>query len=335
MPMHFALIVARQPGEAGFSLDDALAPFALHPKSARYRTFQDKSELLRFEYEHGSVDPILWFTREVIEPHAALISTETEPCDRPRDGGAAPTRLTPLKELYLSFEDFVLEQGYSPDALKAGRIGYWHNPNARWSEWQIGGRWCGFFKVKAGFEHATRLGAPLRYDDPPPVGYADVLLKKHWDLDAQRDQNAQAARQRYAAFTHAQRCAPGAGNASAERVRSGGVIAIERVAGEPLAPCAAACTLPETGEAHAYPAVTRQTLARFAGDEEGLVAYVRQNTAMPFALLLDGQWFAEADPWRRDANRARMNPADWVRIASEMLAALPDDTELFAVDCYR
>ena len=52
--------------------------------------------------------------------------------------------LTP-KEFYSSFDEFVEDwHGY-----KSGeRIGYWHNPNAKWDWWSVGGRWNGLLKLK-------------------------------------------------------------------------------------------------------------------------------------------------------------------------------------------
>lgn len=334
MTTHFSVVVVKAPGDTGFALADALAPFQQHPRAERYRRFCDTSEQLRFEYEHGTVDPILWYTREVTTPHATLICTGDVPQQVASPvAGLAAARRTPLKTLYPRFEDFLVEQGYSPAAVAAGRVGYWCNPQRRWNGWVTGGRWRGFFKVKPGFEAAARLGDPLRYDDPVPEGFADVVLKKHWDIEAQRAQNVNRALVGYAAFHRANVV----GGAVGDRSRALGMleaISIERLIGTRLAPCPAHGATPESGQANAYPAVTRATLMRFGADEAGFVEYVRQNTALPFALVVDGRWYAEANLLGDVADTERVPPQDWVREASALLAAQADDAELFAVDCY-
>lgn len=335
MSTHFSVVVVKAPGDTHFALSNALAPFEQHTRSGHYRSFRDTSEQLRFEYEHGSVDPILWYTRAVTEPHAALICTgDAQPPADPPIVGTTPARRTPLKALYSRFEDFVIEQGYSPAAVAAGRVGYWFNPSRRWNGWQLGGRWRGFFKVKAGFEAATRLGDPLRYDDPSPEGFADVLLKKHWDLEEQREQNVRRALAAYTAF---HRAGDGTNGTARSRIHALGLleaIPIERLVGTRLAPCPVGGPAPESGEANAYPVVTRGTLVRFGADEAGFVEYVRQNTALPFAVVIDGQWHAEASLLGDRGSAERIPPQQWVREATALLASQPDDAELYAVDCY-
>jgi len=332
MTTHFSVVVVRAPGDTEFSQADALAPFEQHPRAERYRRFCDTSEPLRFEYEHGTVDPILWYTREVTTPHATLICTgDVSPQAASSAATSAVARRTPLKALYPRFEDFLVEQGYSRAAVAAGRVGYWCNPQGRWNGWVTGGRWRGFFKVKACFEAATRLGESLRYDDPPPRGFADVLLKKHWDIEAQRSQNVERALAAYAAFHRATGDMVGA---RAQALSLLAAIPVERLTGTRLAPCFADGEPPESGEANAYPAVTRATLMRFGADEAGFVEYVRQNTALPFALVVDGHWYAEANLLGDGADAERVPPQEWVREASALLAAQADDAELFAVDCY-
>ncbi|MCX9155758.1 hypothetical protein OPU71_06415 [Niveibacterium sp. 24ML] len=335
MSTHFSLVVVKAPGDTGFALAEVLAPFEQHSRSEPYGRFCDTSARLRWEYEHSVVDPILWFTREVTEPQAGMICAGDVPLQTASPAAdTAAGRSTPLKALYPRFEDFLLAEGYSPAAIAAGRIGYWYNPQRRCNGWLLGGRWRGFFKVKPGFEAQTRLGDPLRYDDPAPEGFADVVLKKHWDVEAQRTQNVRRAVAAHAAFHHASDGVAGAAPSRAQALGMLDAISIERLVGTRLAPCPAHGAMPESGEANAYPAVTRASLARFGADEAGFVEYVRQNTALPFALLVDGQWYAEARLFDHGADAERVAPQDWVREASALLAAQADDAELFAVDCY-
>jgi len=46
--------------------------------------------------------------------------------------------------------------GYS---IEDGKFGYYENPNAKWDWYQLGGRWCGFFKVKPEYDGASKVGS--------------------------------------------------------------------------------------------------------------------------------------------------------------------------------
>lgn len=69
-----------------------------------------------------------------------------------------------------------------------GRKGYWHNPNAKWDWYELGGRWRGTLKLKKGKQGEF---APLsKYDDPNRnrPGYCDRALAAN--IDFSRDDDA-------------------------------------------------------------------------------------------------------------------------------------------------
>lgn len=87
----------------------------------------------------------------------------------------------PVSERYPSFDDYVTEYcGYTKDA-KTGRYGDWESPNKKWDYWRIGGRWGGFFPIKAGSEVRVM---PAAWDSGKiREGYADVARLNEIDFD--------------------------------------------------------------------------------------------------------------------------------------------------------
>lgn len=54
----------------------------------------------------------------------------------------------PVSQIYPTFEAYVTEYaGYRKDE-ETGKYGYWHNPNAKWDWYSVGGRWTGLLKLK-------------------------------------------------------------------------------------------------------------------------------------------------------------------------------------------
>ena len=53
-----------------------------------------------------------------------------------------PPKEISLKSKYKTWEDFLSQyHGYSEEHIKSGKVGYFHNPNAKWDWYQIGGRY--------------------------------------------------------------------------------------------------------------------------------------------------------------------------------------------------
>jgi hypothetical protein len=93
---------------------------------------------------------------------------------------------------YSTLDDFIAKYaGYKKDET-TGRYGYWENPNKKWDWWAIGGRWSGYFPVKA--EGAVRLGKKswTMGDEEPEAGHADFTRKRDidWDLVATKTREA-------------------------------------------------------------------------------------------------------------------------------------------------
>jgi len=69
-------------------------------------------------------------------------------------------REVPFKETYATFDDYMKdwcghESGRDPEK---SRYGYWHNENAKWDWYQMGGRWAGYFRLKEKFYLPPQAG---------------------------------------------------------------------------------------------------------------------------------------------------------------------------------
>lgn len=73
--------------------------------------------------------------------------------------------------------------------------GYWHNPKAKWDWHKMGGRWCGFFKLKEG-KKGLALGQPGAGDNEPEFD-SDQALKGDIDWDFMLSHNTKEAEKRW------------------------------------------------------------------------------------------------------------------------------------------
>lgn len=90
----------------------------------------------------------------------------------------------PVKEVYATFEEYCREyQDTEPNA--EGRYGYWQNPNRKWDWYSIGGRWTGYFPVKATARTYAQSGRPGVMTEPNrDKAKADVVRIKDIDMDS-------------------------------------------------------------------------------------------------------------------------------------------------------
>jgi hypothetical protein len=69
------------------------------------------------------------------------------------------------------------------------------NPNGKWDWYSIGGRWSGFFKVKAG--KTGKLGRPGVFGNEPGEGYVDQIRKGDIDFIGMYEDQEKELKERY------------------------------------------------------------------------------------------------------------------------------------------
>jgi hypothetical protein len=180
-------ITAARLASCGGDLDTAIAvmmaPFDEQTEDACFLEFEDQEDEHRDQYETKT-------TEQVLMPDGSW----KWPWDANISGGTQVTRT--FKEAYATFEAFCKDYHHqaAPDE-KTGRYGYWRNPNKTWDWFQIGGRWRGFFPVKAGARvHIGKAGAfnnqPDAYDG---CESSDVARASDIDMDAVAKKTRQEA----------------------------------------------------------------------------------------------------------------------------------------------
>lgn len=139
----------RHEGDLEKALEEMFAPYNEGTKDKQYLVFHDETDDSLKEYETG--------TREYVVSEKGHLIPPWDDCWRDKSVGLfgraePPANLArvriPFKTLYPTFKEFAKEwSGYEMDP--EGRVGYWRNPNSKWDWYQIGGRWTGFYPVKA------------------------------------------------------------------------------------------------------------------------------------------------------------------------------------------
>lgn len=179
------------------ALSEALAPFEESPPDGSpYGEFEDMEPEYREKWENEKIEQIrladgsLHFTwdDQFNDKSTGFLGAQK----RNYPPGSEKVEVS-FKEIYASFDEFTKEYaGYKRDP-KTGKIGRYHNPNAKWDWYQIGGRWRGFFPVKGGTEKV--VGEAGTFDNPAKDG-SDVVSFEEIDLDA----CARTEREKFAEF---------------------------------------------------------------------------------------------------------------------------------------
>lgn len=197
------------------------------------------------------------------------------------------------------------------------------NPNKKWDWYVLGGRWTGFFKLKAGADGV--LGRPGLFTKGADAGQADAAVKGSIDFDSMRlEAETEAA-------------------ADYDRIHA--VLSQH----EPV------LAFPEIAEAN--PELSRDEQAAKYRDQPGLKAlreasihvwdlqrylvdradFIRVaglNAGTTFAVVKDGKWYERGSMgWFGFVADEKSTDA-WVEEFSKLIADLPDDTLLSVYDCH-
>lgn len=192
--MHFTVLVV------GENFEKQLAPYQENnmgdcPKE--YMKFYSAEEEYMEEYNNNTATKIKMPDGRILdrcdkEFHVKKADNHTEV--------VVPEELErveiPLKEIYPTFDEFCQNYlGYRDKDPETGKYGHWENPNRKWDWYQVGGRWCGFFKLKDGAK--GEVGSPGLMTPPAEEGNADSVMKKDIDFEGMRKEAGDNARKAY------------------------------------------------------------------------------------------------------------------------------------------
>ena len=222
------------------------------------------------------------------------------------------------------------------------------NPNKQWDWYQIGGRWNGFFKLKADAVPADggMIGEPSLLDlhskgyEPPAKDRADSARKGDIDIAGMRDEAGFSAGERYDNFAAV--VAEAGGPAALRTWKSyleeygihdgtvattpGGIEAARKAYHNQPAYLALRKDARTSGiwEYDEYAGMTREAYVQLARD--GAIA--------TFAVLLDGVWYERGDMGWWGCVGNEKDKDRWYTEFVALIDGVPDDTLLTIVDCH-
>lgn len=225
------------------------------------------------------------------------------------------------KESYPTFDEFVKEyHGYEFNSN--GDVGRWTNPNSKWDWWVVGGRWTGFFKLKAGAQGA--VGEPGLMTPRAELGYCDSALKKDIDFECSRNAAAQEAAEKWEQVNSAvkrsdnfktwQQVLDGPGDIDEKRKEY-------RSQAEVIA-------------FHSLKDGFFSSVEDYFIPKSVYVMAARNAAGVTFAVVKDGQWYEKGEMgWWGMVSGAKDQEV-WNQEYWNLIDGLPEDTLLSVVDCH-
>lgn len=329
-------------------LEEALAPYMENccaEPDRKYMEFYDKEDEMKKEYETKTIRVVRMFDGELVHLHDKRWRpkpTTKNPFPQPKPPKDQQMEVK-ISRMYKTFESFAEEyNGYKKDDI-TGKYGYWQNPNARWDWYEIGGRWSGFFWLKAGRDglQGKQYNLGRQYKKSRK---ADVCFKGDVDVEGMRSAAAERAQLKW------------------EKVRKiiGGGWQFktwdevkEKFGIEP----GIETTPNPIEEARKFywdqPSVKKfreygmseegrndELVNFFEGPDEyrvpigDYIALARDHAIVTFAFVKDGKWAEQGKMgwWAVVSNEK--DPETWNSVYTKMFDSLSDDTLLCLCDCH-
>lgn len=241
------------------------------------------------------------------------------------------------KAEYATFEDFMRKYGGYKQHTD-GRWGYWRNPNAKWDWYVVGGRWRGFFPVKAGTN--AIVGKPGAFENDAKAGGADIVRKYQLDFDqvlAQQEEAFATFKDEYRRYLAGEKFDSWDG--PRDRLLRLGVVRVEQ---DPHAVLAANEVQVGNawGEDHPHIRGTERDhwrdIALVLSDDELAKFRCDQNPLVPYAAVDDDGWHAAGEMgwWGMSSDTPDAKLAFAAAYVEKFIKTLGDDDVLVNVDCH-
>jgi hypothetical protein len=201
-----------------------------------------------------------------------------------------------------------------------------YNPDSKWDWYVIGGRWTGFFKLKSGAE--GEQGEPGLMTPRAEEGTADHVLKGDVDFKAMEDEA------RAEALAHYDKVMAIIGEFEPNRAWED-ILAEEQAKGTDIEVIRdiywkqPRCKAYKEDKDLGWGDPDRYLIPREKYGENAA-----NSSCVPYAFVKDGKWFGRGDMgwWGMSSNEKDQD--EWNKQVHDLLVALPDDTELWLVDCH-
>lgn len=291
--------------------------------------FDDKTEELKQDYETGTTEAVRTpDTEEWISIHSDRYRKYSD-----KTKGELDKVEVGFKMVYPTFKEFAKRWGgYEPDG--EGRYGYWHNPQAKWDWYELGGRWAGFFRLKkdteglAGEQYART--APKHKTD----GKVDATLWGYVDIERQRDEAAAEANAQYTKYEEACK--------DVEHMAESWSRCRERFPDNDEGLKAARDEYAENAWVKALRNANLDSLWDDSyktwyvneGGRERYVKRARDTALVPFAILHNGKWYQSGEMGWWGMTTDKMDENEWEEQVAKLYDSLADDVLVCAYDLH-
>lgn len=292
---HFTVLVI------GGNVDEQLAPY---------------DEDIRVEdYSNGIVsdDDLLSFVKHYCDDEKAI----------------AQVKELSLDELYAKFGE-----GWNGGTWKKNDDGQYeemstYNPKSKWDWYSVGGRWSGYFKLKAGAK--GEIGESGVFDNEAPEGTADILLKGDIDFDAMKNEAGEEAATRYDIVFKAIKDTPI--NESWEKI-SEAIAPDYAKAREVYHAQVRVAAFKSVCEEHTDKFGFFSSVEDYNTDRETFIERTRNSAVAPFAVVIGGVWHEKGEMGWFGMSHNEVSQDEWNKKVAELIDSVPDDTEFTLVDCH-
>lgn len=319
---HFSVIVIGDVND----IDAQMAPYAEQDFEEQYGVFNDTEDENLEEYQNKDVDIVVLSDGSLFSKYdhkfrhfdsQRLSSDYVYPED-------SVIRKGKFSELYPTFEDYMSDwHGMKSRDEETGRYGYWHNPNAKWDWYSIGGRWTGYFKPKDGTE--GDLGRPGAFGNKPLDGWVDSLRLCDIDFDAMKAHAVKEANEAYDKLEAVLKGRP-LPSWNVIREKHGENIDLARAEYHGMK------VVQELNDAQIW--AMGDLVEVFGHSREEYVERCKNRVAVPYAVVKDGQWYEKGRMGWFGVSHGDMNEDDWNKQFWNMLGTLDPETTLTLVDCH-
>ena len=231
-------------------------------------------------------------------------------------------------KLFKTFEEYMNDWcGFKSRDSKKNRYGYWENPNKKWDWYQLGGRWSGFFKLKANAIMTVKSEKP---------GWVDQAYKRDIDFVGMRNHVADEAAERYDRVARLlggqiptislswETFLKRKGNIDTKRKQyhaQPALKAVEKVRQENLSSEDKNC-------------LTWLNLEDYQSGRTEYIAKAMRDAISTFAVIKDGKWYERGEMgwWACVSNEK--DKGEWTKEFEKLLNSISEDTMLSVFDCH-
>jgi hypothetical protein len=208
------------------------------------------------------------------------------------------------------------------------RIHSTYNPDSKWDWYQLGGRWTGYFKLKAGCSDGV-VGNPGIMTNPAENGWADSALKGDIDFEFMRFKAAKQAGKRYDNFYAivGDRAIPIWNDIKKKYSNKDIDLARKKYNENPV--IVDLNISEEFGNYFFY-----NDIEEFIENRTTYIQKERNSAISTFAVVKDGKWYERGKMGWWGVVLEEKDRGDWNREFSQLLDSLSDDTLLSIFDCH-